>query len=86
MDHRDKRPRLDDEVGAIFNPEVSTCSTEPVSAATNTVENPVATDSAAAEDGSNTTQDTSVPPTSQVNDTPDKSTWQGWAEIENDPV
>lgn len=71
MEHRQKRPRLDDGEGPVYSPAASP---------------PLATASAAPDAASETAQDTSMPLNSEPARTPDKFTWQGWAEIENDPV
>jgi hypothetical protein len=74
MEHRQKRVRLDDAEGPLHS-LASSASVVTSSAAPDT------TSDAAPE----TTEDTSTLSPEPVR-TPDKSTWQGWAEIENDPV
>ena len=86
MEHREKRPRLGDAEGPIFDPAVDPRSTETLSAASSMPESSAAMASATTNAASETMQDTPGSLTSEPVTTPDKSTWQGWAEIENDPV
>lgn len=83
MEHRDKRPRLDESEDAIYSPAGST----PVPAAL-VIPNASAdiTTTTAHDAASETNRDTSMQANSNATGTPDKATWQGWAEIENDPV
>jgi hypothetical protein len=78
MEHRQKRVRLDDAEGSLESLAAS-ASIATSSAAPDTA--PDTTSDAAPE----TAEDTSTlsPEPARI---PDKSTWQGWAEIENDPV
>ena len=86
MEHRDKRSRLGDEQKPADTAETNRSPSDTVSALSTTKEGSVATSSAGSRDPAGTAQDTDRPQTSQIMMTPDKSTWQGWAEIENDPV
>ncbi len=86
MEHRNKRPRLSDAEGPTSNSAACTPSTEPLSATSTMADSSTATTSAAPDAASETMQDTSVPLTTGSVSMPDKLTWQGWAEIENDPV
>jgi hypothetical protein len=86
MEHREKRRRLGDAGDPKSAPAADTPPNEPRSTVSSIAEGSVATASAASNTPSDTMQDTSVPITSEPVTTPDKSTWQGWAEIENDPV
>ena len=84
MEHRDKRPRLGDTEDAIYSPVGST----PVPAAP-VIPNAgadITTTTAAHDAASETNRETSMQASSEATRTPDKATWQGWAEIENDPV
>lgn len=74
MEHRQKRVRLDDAEGPLDS-LAGSASVATSSAAPDT------TSDAAPE----TTEDTSTLSPEPAR-TPEKSTWQGWAEIENDPV
>jgi hypothetical protein len=75
MQHRQKRVRLDDAEGLLdsFAANASVATASPA---------PDTTSDAATE----TAQHISSPFSPEPVRTPDKSTWQGWAEIENDPV
>ena len=83
MEHRDKRQRLSDAEDPVYNPAGKTPSTEPLPAPSTIVEDGTVT---ALGTISETAQDRSEPISPEPSRTPDKSTWQGWAEIENDPV
>lgn len=86
MEHREKRLRLEDDECPFISQVASIPSAEPFIITSTTAESSVAASSTAPETPSETTQDTYALPTSELVVTPDKSTWQGWAEIENDPV
>jgi hypothetical protein len=86
MEHREKRRRLGDTEDLISKPAANTPTIELHPTVSTVAEGSVTKVSAAPDTPSNTMQDTSVPVTSEPIKTPDKSTWQGWAEIENDPV
>jgi hypothetical protein len=87
MEHREKRPRLGDAPGSISSPVIYTSSSEqPPSASSAMAESSTSTGHAALDAASDTVQDTTMQDTSEAVRTPDKSTWRGWAEIENDPV
>lgn len=83
MEHREKRPRLGDVEAPIFNSAAYAPSATPPSAI---AESSATIAAAAPEPVPETAQDVSTPLTSEPVTMPDKSTWQGWAEIENDPV
>ncbi|KAF7504117.1 hypothetical protein GJ744_002686 [Endocarpon pusillum] len=83
MEHRDKRPRLDGTEDVVC----STAGSTPGAAA------PVLpkagadiTTTTAPDAASETNRDTSMQASPDATGAPDKATWQGWAEIENDPI
>ncbi len=85
MEHRDKRPRRDETENLIY----SSAGSLPIpmapavqNADADTTAHAATTHDAASE--ANT--DTSMQASPVATRTPDKTTWQGWAEIENDPV
>lgn len=85
MEHRDKRPRFDMTQSPVHNSAGSTPVPEspavPNANAHITTHTPTAHDVA-----SEANTDTSMQVSAEAIRTPDKATWQGWAEIENDPV
>jgi hypothetical protein len=86
MEHRDKRPRLDNEKVLASTLEANAPSTEPSFVTAAMGDESIATASSAPTAASESVQDVSISLTSDPAGTPDKATWQGWAEIENDPV
>lgn len=88
MAHRDKRPRVGDPQDSIFSPEVEASSSGAAAAQP----------AKAPEESTITSWDTpEITPAAMEETrsmsigfdpigTPDKFTWKGWAEIENDPV
>ncbi|ERF71399.1 hypothetical protein EPUS_07427 [Endocarpon pusillum Z07020] len=83
MEHRDKRPRLDETEDVDYSPAGST----PVPAASVLPKSDADITTTTAHDAaSETNRDTSMQASPDATGTPDKATWQGWAEIENDPI
>ncbi len=86
MEHREKRQRLGHDQIPAHTPEANRSPDDTESALSATKEDSLATGSAASEAAASTAQDMDRPQTSQITTSHDNSTWQGWAEIENDPV
>ncbi len=85
MEHRDKRPPCDETENPIYSPADSTPI--PMAPAVQNADADITAHTVTTHDapsGPNT--DTSMQASPEATRTPDKTTWQGWAEIENDPV
>jgi Ubiquitin carboxyl-terminal hydrolase, family 1 len=88
MAHRDKRPRVGNPQESIFSPEVDASSIGPTSAPLAKVpeESPIAACENPEITPATMEETRSLPINFDFVGIPDKSTWKGWAEIENDPV
>ena len=81
-----KRRRVGNAEGPAFNSSANTRSTEPLSAMSIKVESALKSSPATHEAEAEIMHDVSTPVSSEPTKDLENVTWQGWAEIENDPV